>query len=590
MTRRRSVLGVLIGIAFLVAIVLLALQLGDRGPRAHRRATPLDPAAERTPERPHDDPGDDAGEADPMPDAIFGFVVDERGKPVPAAVVAITNGSGSSRPVRFLESQDRLARTDDAGRFELARPEPAPSLGLVLSVRHPSYRPASVGLGVAADASPHRIVLRRGLSITGTLVSRDGTPVGGVRVAAIGAGATHADGRSDVVAPTTTPTQAVVADARGGFTIGGLEDGWYLLDVVAPGLTAGPERVRRFGGELLIPGTTPKCVRAGDSGVKLTVWFFGTASARVLDRDTGWPLLGAYVSYEPDPAFDCVNQGIMPQATPIIANGVVVRAGTDAPGQSVSGKVFVFDAYPVPEDATCKVKAAAPGYRAETTEVPVRPVGGPAYPPSEIRLSPTDAEPPGALRLVLQDRRGVPITRTRVTLSFRREGEEMPRRVDRIWFDAMGMSDAFALAPGRYTVQAAASPSASPLEPIDVEITPGAVTKAKMLLLQWGGVVLDVRAANGGSLTDYGIRVGRGHVQKEAKLERTERGVVLSGMPIQIAGLGGGLRQLYKLGAGTWAIRIVHPGYAPVERIVECEAGVLTRLPIEMTPSSGEWR
>ena len=566
----------------------------DVPPRAERAHAPS--PAVRTeshqPERPAPpEPGDATVEPFGALGAggLLGVVVDERGVPVDQALVAVVSEAGRSQPAQALNADGRLARTNEEGHFELGELEPGALGGHVLTVRHPSYLPATVEFGGDGGAHPYRIVLERGRSIQGVVVTEDGTPAAGVRVSALGLNATHADGRDDRVPAATTRSQAAVSDVRGGFTVSGLEDGWYLLDVVAPGLIVGPDRIKRFGGRLILPGSGTVYVRAGREDVRITVFSVGIVSVKVVDDATGWPVLGVHADFQRDPSFEFVNQGVTATASPIVANGTPVHAGADAPGQSVFGRVLAFRTYPVPGDAVCKVKVIAPGYQQVSAEIPIRPVGGQAGQPSEIRLASTSKASSGALRLMLEDRRGTRITRTRVPLVFARHGDGPPRLAHRIWFDDEGLSEAFALSSGEYTIRAAAKQDRSPLKPVSVTITSAKTAESTMVLDQWGGVELDVRNERGKPLMDYGIRVGPGRVE-DGETVKVARGYEIRGVPIQIPGLGGGIRQLYRLGAGPWAVRVVHHGYAPVESRVECEAGVLQKLQIVLKPTTGEWR
>jgi len=589
-TWRRTVLGVLLGIVAVGAIVVLAVRLGERIRRANRSAPTLDSIAYSAPDAPScpQATSPQSGDKGVRAGGPRGVVVDERGVPVARALVAVVSQVGRSQPARALSADGRLARTNEEGRFELGEIEPGALGEHVLTVRHPSYLPATVEFGGDGDAHPYRIVLGRGRSIQGVVVTEDGTPAAGVRVSALGLNATHADGRDDRVPAATTRSQAAVSDARGGFTVSGLEDGWYLLDVVAPGLIVGPDRIKRFGGRLVLPGSGTVYARAGQEDVGITVLSVGIVSVKVVDDATGWPILGAHVDFRRDPSFEFVNQGVTATASPIVANGTPVHAGADAPGQSVFGMVLALRTYPVPGDAVCKVKVRAPGYQQVSAEIPIRPVGRQASQPAEVRLASTSKASSGALRLMLEDRRGTRITRTRAPLGFARHGDGPPRIAHHIWFDDEGVSEAFALSPGEYTIRAAGKQD-SPLRPVVVTIASGKTAESRMVLDQWGGVELDVRNERGKPLMDYGIRAGPGRVE-DGETIQVARGYEIRGVPIQIPGLGGGIRQLYRLGAGPWAVRVVHHGYAPAESLVECEAGVLQKLEIVLRPTMGDWR
>ncbi|MEZ6317303.1 MAG: carboxypeptidase-like regulatory domain-containing protein [Phycisphaerales bacterium] len=124
------------------------------------------------------------------PRAVFeGVVRDENGNPVPFAVVEPDmfcflpdlNGrfTGSSR----MDGAEMLAVTDGEGRFSLYAPEAIDAM----SVRITAQALAPVkGFKLRTGEGPHEFVMGPGVTIRGRLLDREGSPVGGVTIGAVG--------------------------------------------------------------------------------------------------------------------------------------------------------------------------------------------------------------------------------------------------------------------------------------------------------------------------------------------------------------------------------------------------------------------
>jgi len=577
---RGGLVAVLSGVVVVVAILVLAARSSERTHRATRQGATQDKDPVRYGAPPEQEP-----QPDPTPgDAgLKGVVVDEAGAPVADALVALVAKTGAAESWHALADDGRLAVTGEAGRFTVGG-DAGRRDGLVLSVRHPRFLPARSD--PKGQEGSVRIVLHRGLAIQGTVSAENGAPVPGVRVVALGPDATPEDGRSEVVPAAATRVQAAVTDSLGVFRIGGLEEGDHLLNVVAPGLIVGPSRLRRFRGSVILAGSGVRYAESGRHDVELKVVAVGAVAARVVDADTGWDVLGAHVGFRRGRSFEFANQGVTPAASPLVVGGAAVRAGSDHPGQSVFGKILVMREYPVPPGLTCRATARAPGYVPASVDVPVVPLGeGTDREPRTIRLERELAFQTGAVTLRLEDRRGTRVGRARLPLVFERHGDEPPRHAYPVWFGRRGVSGRLSLRSGTYSIRAAGAPDALRSKPVTVEA--GRETDATLVLDRWGGFEVEVRSEAGRVLESHGIRIERESAAEEAR--SPDRRVVTT-VPLRRAGLGGGPLQLFRLKAGRWTIHVNHHGYAPVERVVECEPGRLKRLRIELVRTPGPWR
>ena len=157
--------------------------------------------------------------------ALAGRVVDERGKGVGGAEVALYYANG--------------ARTDDAavvtapdGRFEFARAES----GRFLGARAPDHASsallalASPTLTEDARRAPVLVVERTARTIQGRVVGPDGAPLAGASLRATSALPVHTVWRADGVSERGVPPTTCASAADGAFALEGLPSG--PLDVV----------------------------------------------------------------------------------------------------------------------------------------------------------------------------------------------------------------------------------------------------------------------------------------------------------------------------------------------------------------------
>lgn len=244
---------------------------------------------------------------------VAGRVVDERGRPVEGAEVALavpelprlaaTSPDGMVEP-RSLYEDTRSTGADGAFTFAAA-----PRTRLALSVAHPTHMPwhGPVALG----AAPVLVTLQRGASIRGVVRDEAGAPVAGARVAAW-----HTD----------RPTQRVVADATGGFQLDGLDlTREVLLTAYAAGHAPGSRSVAPVAGG----------AHEASSDVVLTLP--APAALRgTLEDPTGAPVAGATVHLAGGPP----TEGATAQRRALIELTCATSATVDFTGG------FVFDGLP----------------------------------------------------------------------------------------------------------------------------------------------------------------------------------------------------------------------------------------------------
>ncbi len=192
---------------------------------------------------------------EPRPYQLSGVVVDDSGKGVPDAEVALIEETGSGRATAEGEPPATL-RTDGAGAFRLGRillPADAKSGSHLLFARKPGYGVTGKHLDRTGGIPSVRIVLSPEERVSGTVIDGAGEPVAGAAVAFYSCfGQRSTFWLSS--APKDLAPQAVT-DANGSFTLGQLPtESDIFLQVQAEGYAPGdlrPVRTGRFGGYAL---------------------------------------------------------------------------------------------------------------------------------------------------------------------------------------------------------------------------------------------------------------------------------------------------------------------------------------------------
>jgi hypothetical protein len=139
---------------------------------------------------------------------LAGSVVDEKGAPAGGVLVQAVASEGGGA---------RQAQTKPDGRFEIGGLDDAVSY---VVTAHADGRPPARATDVRPGTQDLRLTLRPGLTATGRLLDAAGAPKAGAQVWAH----RSADG-ADAYAQT---------DARGDFTLTGLDDGEYEVSANAP--------------------------------------------------------------------------------------------------------------------------------------------------------------------------------------------------------------------------------------------------------------------------------------------------------------------------------------------------------------------
>ncbi|MAG58366.1 MAG: hypothetical protein CMJ83_18925 [Planctomycetes bacterium] len=217
--------------------------------------------------------------AGPSLRAITGIVVDGGGQPVPNAALGLV--PWTVRRGRQIEGLAAPDRTDATGMFRIV--PAAGDLALGLFTRAEGWSPTVVGPLRAGDRDV-RIVVRRGITLTGVVRDIDEKPVGGamVRYRAVVGGVTSVrethSGTDGVYTLPGVPFEPGVADA---------EDA--AIDVVATGFAPQVRQLCLALGAPLCPGKT--------SVWRLDVFLVGASSVTgiVTDAESGQAIEGAEV-------------------------------------------------------------------------------------------------------------------------------------------------------------------------------------------------------------------------------------------------------------------------------------------------------
>ena len=163
---------------------------------------------------------------------VSGTVVDELGKPVAGARVAIPRDFGGGRRMRVMSrSTFAPVETDSGpdGTFSLRRL--APTTTLTVQASKAGFAPArrtGIRLKTGEAVRGVSLVLRRGIAAEGIVVDVEGRPVAGaeVRAARVEKGRR---GFSMMMAGAGREKPDAVSDAKGVFRVGGLEAGRYRV-------------------------------------------------------------------------------------------------------------------------------------------------------------------------------------------------------------------------------------------------------------------------------------------------------------------------------------------------------------------------
>jgi protocatechuate 3,4-dioxygenase beta subunit len=200
--------------------------------------------------------------------SLAGRVVTRDGAPVPGAEVRLTGADARS-------SQVRRVRADGEGRFTLAG-LPRRVVHLMAADHGITSEVARVDLGRAAPASLE-LVLGLDATIAGVVVTSSGEPVAEARVVAV---AVSRDDPDERVTARLRGRPSTVADGDGGFRLGGLAPGEYLIRAIRPG--DAPELVTMRAGVRVATGTT---------GAEIVVDDLTTLVGKVAFRDGRHPAL-----------------------------------------------------------------------------------------------------------------------------------------------------------------------------------------------------------------------------------------------------------------------------------------------------------
>lgn len=230
------------------------------------------------------DPAEIARIADvdlPAPAAVSGIVAGADGKPIAGARVVVRQGFAPDRGDTTLFAE---ATTGSDGAFRIANAPPPPSR---LFVRASGWAPAERPMRAASG--PLRLVLERGVSLSGTVLDASGRPAAGALV------------RSGAI--------AAAADADGRYRLDGVTPGLERVEASAPG-----GLVARRGGVRVAAGTPATADLQLQPGAAI--------GGTVVDALTRRPIAGARIAVAESP-----GSGVTASSEP------AASARTDARGK-----------------------------------------------------------------------------------------------------------------------------------------------------------------------------------------------------------------------------------------------------------------
>ncbi|HYL04442.1 MAG TPA: carboxypeptidase-like regulatory domain-containing protein [Thermoanaerobaculia bacterium] len=235
--------------------------------------------------------------------AIEGMVIDRHGAAVADAEVWLSStasGRGTadlSHLAGGLGGDSLVARTGPDGRFRVA--DLRPDLTSEITVRHPDHAPARVREVKAPTREPLRIELQNGGRLTGLVSDGTGQPIFGaeVRLEKVAGG--------NVRLFEQAYSSPAATDAKGGFSISGLEAGTFDLTVTA----AGYRPARR--------GRIEVSTTQDNAPINVVLESGSSVTGRVGDG-AGRPRPGARVIVHPLPTGDLRND-MLRQSSPATA-------------------------------------------------------------------------------------------------------------------------------------------------------------------------------------------------------------------------------------------------------------------------------
>ncbi|MBE4747943.1 carboxypeptidase regulatory-like domain-containing protein [Corallococcus sp. ZKHCc1 1396] len=166
--------------------------------------------------------------------SVEGLVVDTEGRPLAGVTLRLAPGSDPSIYINRdrAAQQDENTVSDEAGRFLLETAGEGPAR---LWAGAADFMPEKVSVKVPATGL--RVVLRRGASVSGTVLDAKGQPMPSVEVQLWN------------MAPGSGEARAGTVDAAGGFSLRGLKAGRYALEALrgTPGLEQSASSIVELG-------------------------------------------------------------------------------------------------------------------------------------------------------------------------------------------------------------------------------------------------------------------------------------------------------------------------------------------------------
>lgn len=189
--------------------------------------------------------------------AVSGRITNESGTPIVEAWVSI------EEPSSEISSTDAMTQTSAEGEYYLGG---LPREALALEVKAKGYRPTKTEVAAGPADTRVDLVLTRGRSVSGHVVTSAGAPVEGANVNASG-----------------EPMQQAKTDASGSFTITGLGDGPYTFAAFHDELASEPvRRAASEEGELVLmmkPSKGAGAIHGTVRGFSGGAWQYGVVRA-----------------------------------------------------------------------------------------------------------------------------------------------------------------------------------------------------------------------------------------------------------------------------------------------------------------------
>jgi len=304
-----------------------------------------------------------------------------------------------------------------------------------------------------------------------------------------------------------------------------------------------------------------------------------------VDAKTGERILTAFALLpRPPPGCEPWPQTVVPDAFRFVAGGKSLDFSRGGAKQVFH---FMCDRWPIPPRLKATLTVRAPGYVTWSGECAVRPVGS-AHGPQRVALR--RKGPVGRVRFKLLDVHDTGVGPIPLAVQILpADNPPFMSPVLHLALDGKGVSPRMLLACGRWKIQGTISNGRRAFGTGNFTLSPGEDLLVPLHLIS-GGIQVRVRDVDGEDLDDIGVR-WRPASEHEVQEIRTDHGVTLRGFFYRRPGLGAASRvSRIGLRPGPWIVEIYRHGYRPVQRSIDVEPGLVSRLDFRMQRTAkGNW-